>query len=245
MSALAQSNLATEFVDWPSFIGDFKRSWRQGEHITVIGGTGSGKTTLALNLLHIRSYVMILATKKKDEQLDALRKKGYHEVRALGELLSERPKVIYRPTMRRLDKAEQVDAFKEALDYVYDVGRWCLFADEVRYLTHTLRLSGEMELLWLQGRSLKISIVAATQRPFHIPLEAYSQATHLFLYRDNDARNIKRLSEISGDVDHAMIRSEIQRLPRYHALYINARDGAAFRTMVPKQLADVSKRKAR
>jgi hypothetical protein len=56
----------------------------------------------------------------------------------------------------------------------------------------------ELELFWLQGRSQGNSLITATQRPRFIPLEAYDQASHLFLWRDNDTANIARVAEMAG-----------------------------------------------
>jgi hypothetical protein len=76
----------------------------------------------------------------------------------------------------------------------------------------------------LQGRSLNVSFVAATQRPSWVPLEAYDQATHLLLWRETDKRNLSRLGDIGG-VDTELIRSVVPTLPKHDFVYVNTRDG--------------------
>jgi hypothetical protein len=57
----------------------------------------------------------------------------------------------------------------------------------------------QLKFLLQQGRSAGISVVAMTQRPAFIPLAFYDQATHLFVWRDNDLRNRQRIGELAGN----------------------------------------------
>jgi hypothetical protein len=58
-----------------------------------------------------------------------------------------------------------------------------------------------------------------------IPLDAYSQAEHLFLFHDPDKRARERFAEIGG-VDPYLVQEAVLRLGRHQALYIR-RDGPA------------------
>jgi len=225
----------TPFVEWEQFYREFR--WRQGDHVTFLGQTECGKTTFALNVLDRRAYHVILVTKRKDPQLDRLKKRGYIEVKEWNEIIPELGnRWLLRPPLNSLDGASQQRCFYDALNGAFRTGKWTVYADEVRYLTDTLKLRNQMEILWLQGRTLKLSIVAATQRPAHIPLEAYSQASHLFFWRTTDDRDLRRVSEIGGTVDGKKIRQEIPRLRNHEALYVCARNGQLLRTKVPKEL---------
>src|SRR3954471_22907642 len=56
------------FVPWHDFASSF--TFKQGEHCTLVGTTGSGKTTLARELLlPQRDYVVVLGTKAEDDSL--------------------------------------------------------------------------------------------------------------------------------------------------------------------------------
>lgn len=216
---------------------DFPRymQWEQGEHVTMIAPTGQGKTTLALELLPLRSFVMVLATKRRDATLNGLAKQGYKTMREPHPQIA--PRAIVKPPFPRDPDAmfaAHRATFKAALTVAYRTGGWCIFADEVRYLADQLKLKSYLELLWLQGRSLGVSLVAATQRPRHIPLEAYDAATHLFFWRDSDMGNIKRIAEISGDIDTAAIMGRIPELPQYQFVYVNTRTGRVYESKVEK-----------
>ena len=120
--------------------------------------------------------------------------------------------------------------FRSALVDIFTAGNWCIYADEVRYLTNNLGLTTEMETLWLQGRSLGISIVVSTQRPVSIPILAFD-ANHLFIWRTTDRRDIITASEFTGTAQDSA-RYTIPRLPRHEALYIETRTGRMVRTKV-------------
>jgi hypothetical protein len=120
--------------------------------------------------------------------------------------------------------------FGRALAEIYRAGGWCVVLDETRYITDFLKLARHVELLWLQGRSLNVSMVAAAQRPRHLPLAAYSQASHLYLWNVRDRADVKRLSEISGQADIRRIQAEVQGLSKHEALYVNATMGDTYRT---------------
>lgn len=197
--------------------------WRQGEHVTLVGPTGCGKTTVALAMLEKRQWICVLATKPRDPLIKSLPKQGFKVIDRWPPPDYLR-KVVLWPKISALgDMASQKREIQRAMAMMYRSGGWCVVGDELRYLTQTLGLKREAEMYWLQGRSLGISFVTATQRPAWVPLEAYDQATHLFLWRETDKRNLARLGDIGG-VDTDLIRHVIPRLPKHDFLYINTRD---------------------
>jgi hypothetical protein len=223
---------AFPFVQWEDFPRHMQ--WKQGEHATLIAPTGQGKTTLIREILPsstaVREYVMVLVTKKRDDTLSA-----FEDYKKMNSPEPWAKKVmIYPPFPRNPDKMFELhrDIFKNALVTAYRQEGWTVIADEVRYLSEQLRLDRYLELIWLQGRSLGVTLVASTQRPRHIPLSAYDQATHLFLWRDNDKGNIGRLAEIGGTVDRRRIIERIPDLPRHQFIYVNTRSGETVESRV-------------
>lgn len=216
--------------EWDEFLK--RMDWRQGEHVTIIGPTGQGKTTLARALLPAREYCIIVATKPKDKVLNALRRKGWH-------VITEWPpeahmtKVILWPRTKRGDTTGQKKEIETALISAYEAGGWCILIDELRHVTDFLKLKDQIEILWQQGRSLNVSLVTCNQRPSHIPLLAYDQATHLFLYGDKDETNIKRMGGL-GYWDKKEIMEAVSQLPRYSFLYLNTRTGTMEVGTVPR-----------
>lgn len=223
------------FVQWRDFIYNFP--WKQGEHLSAIGPTGAGKTTLTNNVLHLREFVLFLQTKKKDPTVEWLkRNRGFVVKSDIGELVPEvTPKVILRPQFPNLPARKLADYhaefFQDALSMVFRVGGWTVVADEVRYLTQNLKLAEDMEILWLQGRSLGVTVVASTQRPAFVPLSLYDAPTHLFFWRDNDEVNLRRIGGLGG-INAAAVRYEVATLPHHEILYVNTRQGLRLRTKV-------------
>lgn len=221
------------FVRWQNFLEVFE--WEQGQHITLVGRTKSGKTSLVRRLLPIRDYTVVLATKRKDSSLyDPLRREGFRLQEDLDLDWKKTPKIIFRPRMRTPNRAgleEQKEGFEQALIEIFNVGNWCVYADEVRYLTDNLKLAGVFDVLWLQGRSLGISLVVSTQRPVSIPLLAFDQADHIFCWRQTLKDDIDRISEFSG-IYGSTVKYALPRLPEHEALYINPVTGQLLRTNI-------------
>jgi energy-coupling factor transporter ATP-binding protein EcfA2 len=221
-----------ESLPWNEFVGSVK--WRQGEHVSLIGPTGAGKTTLALELLPKRKFVVVLGTKPKDPTLSKLKTKGFEVIRKWPDHVSTEihPKLILWPTMRKPgDAKKQQREVGRALAEIFTQGGWTVYADELRYISGTLKLSSLLELIWQQGRSLGISLVGGTQRPAHVPLMVYDQATHLFFWRDNDEANLKRIGGL-GRLDSKLIRDTVGDLPHHSTLYLNTRTGRMVVTKV-------------
>lgn len=216
---------------WAEFLSYFAREWRQGDHVTMIGPTNSGKTTLATKILPIRKYVVVLANKPRDETMSKLAHEGYMIQEKLSLDLADRI-VLWPMDMDAQEVYEQHKAlFERALRSVYYSGGWTIFLDEATYLSDYLKLRKLLELLWQQGRSIGITIVAGTQRPVNIPLYAYDQATHLFFWGDNDERNLARIGGLGG-IDAAPVRVAVSRLGEHEVLYLNTRTGKQVKTKV-------------
>lgn len=224
------------FVRWDKFVAQFQ--WKQGEHLTTIGPTGSGKTVLNRELLKFRDFVVVLGIKNRDPELYApFQAEGYGLVRKFD---PEPPddavqhRVLFVP---RTDKhgaegrAVKAKAFRQALNDIYDVGYWCVYADDIQYMSDQLKLDPEFEELWMLGRSEGVTVVASSQEPVNIPLMAYGMATHLFLFKNPDDRRAKRMAELTG-INREVAEYTILRLPDHEFLYINKSTGQMVRSKV-------------
>ncbi len=208
---------------------------KQGEHVTLLGSTGSGKTTLARAILPLRSYVAAIATKPEDENLEALiRRDHFKRVRRWPPDERRHPRVVFWPPSGGLSDVEQQrEAILDVLDDVWHAGRWTVYLDEIDELANALSLDREIRRLLRQGRAAKITMIGATQRPRGIPLEWYSQATHLFFWQQNDEADLARISELGGRTNKAEIRDTVAALARFETLYVNTRTGDMWRTFPP------------
>jgi hypothetical protein len=201
---------------WQEFLRDF--NWIQGEHITAIGPTGWGKSTLINRLLHKRTYCVAFGVKKKDETLDELEHKGFEVQRKFRPETSNR--IILWPKLERDGNGSQKKIFGDALWRIYEMGGWCLDMDEAVYLSRDLKLEVDMNRLWMNGRAEGISVVAATQRPAYLPLYAYDQPTHYFFWKMRLSNDARRIGELGGVPLNEMM-ALIRKLPKYYCLYFN------------------------
>lgn len=218
--------------------GDFRArfDWRQGEHVSILGPTGGGKTVLGLALLDLRKHVAVLGTKPRDPALAQLvREHGYRRMQTWAPRPNER-RVLLWPRLTNVDDWRAArPVYEHALASIYKAGGWCIFVDEARVLCDERRpflgLAPYMRLLWTQARSLNVSIVGGTQRPAWVPPEMFDQAEHVFMFQDADADNVRKLGGFGG-LDARAIRDTVPDLGEHETLYVNTRDRVLARTKV-------------
>ncbi len=212
-------------IGWQQFLNYWPLLWDHGEHVTCIGPTGVGKTTLTTRLLTVRTWIVGLISKPVDPAIRALvRTQGFKIIKEWPPDREVR-RILLWPN---LDKPEQVAnqryQFDRALRGIYNERNWTVWINEARYVADFLRLKSLMVLYWTQARSLGISLVTEAQRPAWIPLEAYSQATHLFLWRTGDERDLVRMGALNG-ANAGIVASVVSQLERHQFLYVNLSTG--------------------
>src|SRR6516162_6060466 len=82
----AAAPVVPPFVGWSSLERHLATNWRPGQHVTLIGKTGSGKTHIALSLMELRSYVIFAATKRRDPLVSYMAAHGFHVVGSMREV---------------------------------------------------------------------------------------------------------------------------------------------------------------
>ena len=234
------------------YLGD---KFEQGDHVAVLGPTGSGKTHIALEVAELRTYVILLACKPQDPLIVDAQKRGYwmiptdkieipysdgkplHRKVIYWPRLSERsrkklPHHMLLPAERQMQKPRVA----ATLGYIRQNGHWAIVIDEGTYVCRDLNLQRDVDSALFQNRTLKSSIILLGQRPSWMGRYALSQPTHLFLFNTNDREDRKALGDVSG-VDSNLVRDLVGGLDfRAHEfLYIDTRDRIMFRSIAPRR----------
>lgn len=219
-------------VPWDTFVNMFE--WNQGEHVGLIGPTGQGKTNLLINLLPLRTYNVVFATKPRDISMDRLIATGYVKMERWSSISPERsPRRVLWPNATTIDADEtQKEVFGDAFRMIYTEGGWTLVVDEGFYVADLLGLKRQMKMIWTQGRALGISFVVATQRPAWVPREMYDGSTHMFFWRITDRRDVQNIQSM-GAASTEAVTILVQNLERHQCLYVNTRTGQMVRTRTP------------
>lgn len=119
----------------------------------------------------------------------------------------------------KVDNFRHHHIFRRTILDSYKRGNRIAFGDELFSLVNELKLRDELTTVWTKGRSMGNGLWGATQKPTHVPLWAYNQATHLFVSYDADKRNRQRFSEIGG-VDPRLVSDIVEQLHKWQWLYI-------------------------
>lgn len=219
-----------QLIDRREFISRFW-TYEPGEHVTFLGPTGTGKTTLAMDLLlnGRNGRAVILDSKPRNRELDAWGKRHKVGVTPTWPLptykrlwFGPNKTWIVRPP-HSMDDPDVDDARIKAVGgraimKTYRQGDTITYIDECLDVID-VGLSKHVRVVLTRGRSSGNGLWTGTQRPYHVPVYLYSSASHLFLANDPDERDQKRFAEIGG-IDPKYVIEVVKSLPPYHWLYI-------------------------
>jgi energy-coupling factor transporter ATP-binding protein EcfA2 len=189
---------STPVIAVDNWLVDMRSAWEQGEHVAIIGPTGTGKTTLVSKLLTIRDYVVVVAVKRHDDTLKRFPALGYQVITSWPPAYNRRRLVFWTRPKALGDLDKQRTQVMEALEQMYLAGGWCVCFDDLSYICDQLRIRTPIVTFLNQGRSSNISAVSCCTRPLKVPPEAFNQTRHLALFRFQDRREIWRCAEIAG-----------------------------------------------
>src|SRR5580658_4925189 len=130
-------------LSFPEFVRWHGQRWEQGDHMTLIGPTKAGKSTLCRFLLRRRDYVTLFATKGKDTTVDEYKRKEGFNVQRKQWDGSRHNLIVLWPKGKTQEEVvhQQQHIFHDAIDRMYQQGGWCMYFDEVSYMTDFLGMS--------------------------------------------------------------------------------------------------------
>lgn len=231
-----------EALKWGEFQEWFKDAWRPGEHVALIGPTGTGKSTLAVGILPLRKYVIALDPKGGDSTLSALERFGFVRSswppsRDVRKAIDEgRPaRLIVGHTVRtRDDVPKHRDLLGKALDGAFDEGHWCVYIDELQMMAdrRMMNLTASIERNLIAARDKGVSMVTSFQRPAYVPRAASDQSAWMAVAYTRDVDVVNRLAEMAGR-PKAEIRGAVSGLERYAFLLFSRNPSEPIRVVRP------------
>jgi hypothetical protein len=179
----------------------------------VIGQTGSGKTIAAAWLLsrqRLDRRPWVCLDFKRETLWDQV---GEPPMRLLkiGQL-PKRPG-LYRMPVRPDEDEELEDWFWK----VWNHGNIGIFADEASLINSR----GAFKAILRQGRSLRIPVIACTQRPVDCEREIFTEAQYRMCFGVEDM--VRDYPVIRGLFGQENIRDDLARLKRHQSLWYDAK----------------------
>lgn len=221
------SELEVVAYKWEDFLDYFKKKWKMGEHVSLVGPTGSGKTVYVINILPLRKYCIALDAKGGDESLELLTKRGFVysqwplNNKQWREIEEGKPmRVIVGAGIQSLEdlpllKQEIATALRDA----YNQKRWTVYIDELQLVAdrRLMNLSANVEVNLIAARNRGVSIVSSFQRPANVPRSASEMSTWFIVFYTRDRDTVERLAEMAGRPT-AEMRGLVKGLPEFCTL---------------------------
>jgi len=188
---------AAQFRAW------WAEHWQPGEHVAMVGPTGEGKTTAAVELLRPRRYALALDPKGGDNTLNRL---GWGRVewppprRFWSDVEEGRParRIVGKVCQTTDDYPVLAGQLRRCLDDVFAAGRFTLYVDELEVLARFMKLSTRLELFLIAARNKGTSVMSSYQRPSWVPTSAANQTTWFGTFYTRDMDVLTRLGEMAG-----------------------------------------------
>ena len=201
---------------WDEVRDYFAREHKLGEHVSIEGPTGSGKTLLGLLLLEERGkrstvnkrpvHITVMVNKNRDATTQLLINAGWPRIRDLREWPPPygSEQVVLWPSYGDPETValRQRQIFGPALREIFASGNQIAYIQEAQYFSDPppdgLGLRGTLTRIWGEARSSGLTMFADTQRPVAVPVKMWTEPYWLFLFRPEDEDDLKIVAARSG-----------------------------------------------
>lgn len=199
---------------WPEFQRLFYAEHKQGEHVALVGQTGSGKSTCELELAKIvgmkkgkdgrPARVVVLGNKPRDDTLMALHTRdGWPIIKQWPPSYGEEHSIVWpRGGTASTMAARHRAVYKPLVDVIYAEGGQTLVIDEAAYFEEPapegLGMAPAMRQIWSGARSNRLTMIAGTQRPRNVTRLMWSEPSWVIVFPPDDIDDLKRVAEMSG-----------------------------------------------
>jgi energy-coupling factor transporter ATP-binding protein EcfA2 len=224
-----------EVLSGTQFEAMFKGAHRQGEHISIVGPTGSGKTRLGLTLCKWigsrmgkdkrPSRVTVLCYKPRDDTMrDILPEKQWPEIKRWPPAYGQEHCIVW---VRKGGNAQQRAVFVPLLDRVYQEGGQTVYVPEAAHFERKppdgLGMGGKMTEFWSAARSNKTTMVSDTQRPRYVTRSMWTEPEWVIIFTPEDEDDLREVAKLSGK--KVAVLSIVGNLGPYEFLCIRRQRG--------------------
>lgn len=203
----------------------------EDEHVAIVGRNGTGKSQAgawALSKRDLSNSVHVIIDYKGEELFNQLR-----NVREIT--TREMPKENGLYIIHAVPFEAEQDKMRNWLWRVWKRGNIGLFVDEGYMIPG--EKDGPFQAILTQGRSLRIPVIALSQRPVGVNRFVFSEASHTMVFDLNDERDKDTIRmftpkgfldwtpDMLGDNDPY---TGEKLLPKYHSRWYNKKDNSRF-----------------
>jgi hypothetical protein len=234
----ASPSLRPSVVAWRELAAYFRDEHRQGDHVSVVGPTDSGKSLLLLELAKLRaqrsaddgrpSRVTVLVTKPRDRTVDR-ELAGWPRIRSWPPEYGQEHVIVWpHYGDPETAMARQRHVFGPLLRTIFQEGGQTVVVDELARFSDPqpdgLGLGGLVRQYYTDARSLDLTMMGATQRPTHVPRAVWSEPKWIGIFGIHDHDDLRRLVEIGGNT--RAIIDVVGQLGEHEFLLVRRRGGA-------------------
>lgn len=238
-------------VPWDQFKASWE--WARGEHVTVLGPTGSGKTWLITAIVDKHPDVACLALKPNDQTLYGrlpAPRWDYVSHWPPPTVRRDRPNwVVVKPKRRDMAQtiAHQTRVVRHMFQRIYqgpphsseeEQGGWTIVIPDLSIILDDLKGSRpdralglqdpdeQLAMLYKHGRGIRVSLVVDAQTTAWLQRLSLDQPSHFFFFKPRDRDRAKRIAEI-GNADPRRVSAALDSLEAkaHEVLYVDANSG--------------------